>query len=130
MVLLDADDRGSERLGDVGRVEAAAHADLEHGHVHARAAEVVEGGGGEHLEVRGVGGDRARADQARGRATDAVDGGLERGGTDVPPPHRDALVDVDEMGRGVAPDGEARGAQGGVGVGHDRALSVGARDEQ
>ena len=130
VVLLDAHDGGGQRRDDVGRVEPPSHPDLQHRHVHALAAEVVEAGGGEDLEVGGMGGDRARADEALGGAAHALDRGLERGRSHVAPAHRDALVDAHQVGRGVAAHHEARRAERGIGVGHDRSLPVGAGHEQ
>jgi hypothetical protein len=47
VVEVDAHDRGSERLRDVRRVEPAPEPHLEHGHIDAPAAEMLEGGGGQ-----------------------------------------------------------------------------------
>ena len=130
VVLFDADDGGSEGLGDIGGVEPAPHAHLEHGRVHARPSEVDEGGRGEHLEVRRMGGDRPGADQPRGGGAHAGHRALEGRAPDVAAADRDPLVHAHEVGRGVAPDGEAGGAQRGVEVGHHRSLAVGAGHQQ
>jgi len=77
-----------------------------------------------------MGGDRSRPHEPGGRGADALDGLLEAGAADVAAADRDPLVDPHEVGRGVPPHGEARGAERGVGVGHDRSLAVGARHQE
>ena len=66
VIEVDADDRGRDRIGHVRGVETRAEADLEHRHVDALATEVHEGGGGEGLEERGVGGEGAAAHESLG----------------------------------------------------------------
>ena len=119
-----------ERLDDVRGVEAAAEAHLEDGHVHALPAEVGEGGGGEHLEERGVRLQDAPADEALGRVAHVPHGAREVAVADLAAVHGDPLVDPHEVGRRVAAGAQARGAQHGVAVGGHRALAVGAGDEE
>ena len=47
----DRGDEREDRLGGVGRVEPAAHPDLDHRELDLRRREVGEGGGGQRLEV-------------------------------------------------------------------------------
>ena len=51
MIERDRGDDGEPRVGEVGGVEASAHADLEHGEIDLPPREVQEGGEGHGLEV-------------------------------------------------------------------------------
>ena len=128
MVEVDADDRGGDGLHDVGRVEPAAEARLEDGHVHALAAEVREGGGGRHLEEGRVRLEDPAADEPLGRVAHRAHRDREVAVGDLAPVHRDPLVHAHEVGGGVAAGAQARGAQRRVAVGRDRALAVRAGD--
>ena len=125
-----AHDGRSQRLRDVGRVETPPHAHLEHGHVHSRAAEVVEGRGGQRLEVGGMRRDDAGGHEAFGGAADAAHRPVEGGVRDEPIVDGDPLVNAHEVGGGIAADAEARRPERGVDVGHDRPFAVGPGDEK
>jgi hypothetical protein len=130
VVEVDAHDGRGDRLDDVRRVEPAPEADLEHGHVDPLPPEVLEGGGGQHLEERGVALEHAAAHEALGGVAHRADRGDEVARADLAAVDRDPLVEPDEVRRRVAPRPQARGPQRGVARGDDRALAVRARDEE
>ena len=132
----DVGDDGEEGVDDVGGVETAAQADFEDGDVDRACAslepfsgEVEEGERGEDLEEAGGMGQIAGFDEAAGGLVDLeVEAGEVVVG-DLDAVDLDALVDADEVGRGVeagavAGGGEDAGQGGGRG-----AFAVGSGDQ-
>ena len=121
----DRRDRRDQRIvDDVGRIVAAAEADLEEREVGRVIGEEEDGGGGGDLELRD-----------RGAAIDALD--LEQRldqrllvdeAPAAPPAEADALMEADEMRRGVDVRGLAGGLDHRAQECGGRALAVGAGD--
>jgi hypothetical protein len=114
-------DAGYRRVSDdVGGVEPAAHADLQHKRVGGHPGEGKKGGGGGRLE-------KAGSDAGQGvehlfeEASEVVVG-------DQPSGQADALVKADQMGRGEDVGALASALQRGAKEGGGRALAVGPRD--
>ncbi len=126
----DRDDGRGQGLRHVGRVETAAHADLEDRHVDARPAEVDERRGGDRFEVGRMRREGAGRDEAIGRGAHFAHSPRQRRRGERPAVHRDALAEAHEVRRRVAPDPQAGGAERGVHVGDHRALAVGAGHEE
>ena len=97
MVEVDADDRRRDGLRDVGRVEAAAEADLQHGHVDPGAAEVLERRRCQDLEEGRVRLEPAPAHEPLGRVAHGAHGAAEGGVADRAAVHGDPLVDPHEV---------------------------------
>jgi len=97
-----------------------------HLHMNLRLREVPEGHGGESFEVAGLVGQAAFGQQRLDGVGDGVEGGSELGVAGGDALHRDALVDADQVGRGVEPGAVVCLPQDGVHQGGHRALAVGA----
>ena len=116
-------------LHDVGAIEAPAEADLDDGPVRALHGEVLEGQGGEHLEVGGgaVGGGLVHAlgvHVGRMRRTPAMNSlGGDHASVDA-----DALAVRDQVGRGEQAGALAGAAQQLGGGPGGAALALGAGD--
>ena len=123
MVPGDRRDHGEQRARQhVGRIQPAAKPVFDQGDVAGRLGEGEEGAGGGHLEegdgMVAVGGLALFQQGDQGVVADRSAGGA------------DALVEADEMGRGVGVDPVARGFEHGPKMGDDRTLAVGAGDMQ
>ena len=119
------DDAERRARDDVGGVELAAETDLQDQRVGWMLGEGQEGGSGRDLEigdvVAGVGGPGAREHVDE---LGLADGARLAVGT----AELDALVEADEMRRGVDVHALARGLEHGLEEGGRRALAVGAGD--
>ena len=122
VVQVHAGDDRTVRVDDIDRVQPAAQAHFQHHGVQPRLREQAQDRQGGELEIgqRGVapgGLNRLELFDQRLVGGDlAVDAG--------------ALVEIDEMGRGVQPDLVARGQQNGLQHGAGGPLAVGAADHE
>ena len=121
MVPGDRSDHGEQRPRQhVGRIQPAAKPAFDQGDVAGRLREGEEGAGGGHLEegdgIVAVGRLALFQQGNQGLIADRSVGGV------------DALVEADEMRRGVGVDPVARGFEHGPKMGDDRTLAVGAGD--
>ena len=118
------------RCHDVGGVEPAAEADLEHRDVDAGAAEQLEGDRGRDFEERrlrlAARRRRSRPSIARAHVGDRRDQRVAR--STGRPSIDEPLGEIDQVRRGVARRAVAGGAQRRVDHRRDRALAVGAGD--
>jgi len=103
VVEADIGDDRDLRLGDVGGVPSAKHADLENDHVHGGVGEVPEGGGGHRLEV---GGAHTGHDLQAGDGCDLLAEVVAQYRFGVAP---DPLSDVFKVRARVRADGQTRG---------------------
>jgi len=126
VVEAQAGDDRHQRRQDVRRVQPAAQANLDDGHVHRAGGEVVEGQGGDDFEPgdarRGLDG-RAHAihDGDERRLGDAAIGGVGR-------QDADAFAELTQVGRGVEADAQPSQPQAGGAHGRHRAFALGAGD--
>ncbi len=126
VVQADRGDHGDGRVDDVGRVPAAAHADLDHGHVHRGVREGRVGHSGEHLE-EGQPVLLGSVDHLHVRL-DVVVRLDEPLGGDRRPVEADPLGDRLHVRAGVAPGAQLEGVQQGLDHAGRARLAVGAGD--
>src|SRR6185369_14459591 len=121
VVQAEAGNSGHQRMFDyVGRVEAAAEADLQDAGVGRRSCEGEESDGGRDLE-------EARFDVAA-RVDDFSQEVRELIVFDQPTGNADAFVEANEMGAGEGMDLEPRGFEAGAQECDRRAFAVGSGD--
>ena len=131
----DVSDDRQLRVDDVGGVEATAEADLEDGDIDALLRVIAERDSGEEFEKAGRMREFAVSDERGGRGVDeceengkVVVGNLvELGGFAVG--KLDALVDAEQVGRGVEAGAKTGSAEDRGERGGGRTLAVGAGDE-
>src|SRR5947209_7298146 len=110
MVERDIRDHADAWISDVGSVEASAHADFKDGDFHARAGEIFERHRSEHLKKTGRNRQLAFGDKLRARLAHAIIDLSELRLRDGLAVDLDALIDVDQMRRGVEPGLVSSGA--------------------
>ena len=120
MVVADRRDRRQSGLDHVGRVEAAAHADLDHREIGRDARESEERRHRRDLEE----GDRLLAIDPLGLGQYFV----QQVVVDHLAGNADALVEAHQVRRGIDMDSVARGLGHGAQIGDQRTLAVGAGD--
>ena len=120
---------GKDGLDDVGGVEGSAEAYFEDGDVDALLGEPGEGEGGEDFEEAGEMGEGSGIDKGVGSGDDVeVEAGEVFVG-DLVGVDLDALVDADEMGRGVKGSAVSGGGEDAAEGCGSAALAVGSSDE-
>jgi hypothetical protein len=105
VIEINLSDYGDLRLDYVGGVEAATHAHFEYGDVHVLLGEIGEGDGGDTFKKRGMRGQRAAGQQLLDDVVEAREGGGEIGVGDFTVADFNALVDAQQMRRGVKASG-------------------------
>src|SRR5262249_13055588 len=120
VIQADRGDDRHQRREDVGAIEPAAEADLDHGDVDLAFGEVEESERRRHLEEGAV--------AAFGESFDPVERLLEPALVGPLADDADALTEVDQMRRGVEAGAHTRLAQRALDERAHRALAVGARD--
>ncbi len=128
MIEIDGRDRRSDGPDDVGRIEPAAEADLDHRDLHVRPAKQLERQGGRGFEERRRGLQRALRAELLDRLADVAGGAAHRRGVHGPSVDDEALGQIDEVRRGIAGRSVAGAAERRVDHGRDRSLAVGAGD--
>ena len=120
-------DRGDDRdegTDDVGRVEAAAHPDLEDRDVDLALGELEKGQGGQDLEVGRMVEELPFGHEPVDHGLQPLDELAEALRTDARPVDPDPLLDPDEVGRRVEPGLQAVLPKDPVEHGRDRPLAV------
>src|SRR4029453_15148212 len=122
VVVRDGRDRRRHREDRVGRVQAAAEADLEDRELPPEVRDPLERKQGRELEVR------ERDPRSLQRRAQVGDQRADGGTWDRPPAGTDALREVHQVRRRVQPAAPPRRAQHGVEHRRRRSLAVGAGD--
>ena len=128
MVEVDIGNHRDARVSDVGRVQAPAHAHLEHHKGHPRAGEVQESRSGQVLKETGTLGQRLFAEKPVHRLPDFGEGPGKVLVRDFTAIHPDSFIDANQVRRRVEPRVVARLLENARQNGRRGAFAIRARD--